>query len=70
MNPIAVVDFVAFLATLMALVILCRGWKRALERDARLLLVALLVLALLHSLSNVLEWGGINNTLDTFEEYL
>jgi len=70
MNPVGVVDFIAFLAILMALVILWRGWNRALERDAKLLLTGLLALTLFHYLSNALEWGGITKALDPFEDYI
>ncbi len=68
MNPAGVVDFIAFPAILTALVILSRGWKRALEPDAKLLLTCLLVLSLFHHLSNALEWGGITEELDSFED--
>jgi PAS domain S-box-containing protein len=70
MNPIGVVDFIALLAILMALVILWSGWKRALESDAKLLLSGLFILVLFHYLSNTLEWGGISKTLDPFEDYV
>lgn len=60
MNPIGVVDFIAFLSILMALVILWGGWERALERDAKLLFTCLLALTLFHYLSNALEWGRDN----------
>lgn len=68
MNPAGVVDFIAFPAILTALVILSRGWKRALEPDAKLLLTCLLVLSLFHHLSNALERGGITKELDSFED--
>jgi len=70
MNPIGIVDFIAFMAILTALVTLWRGWKRALEHDVKLLLTGLLTLTLLHYLSNTLEWGGITKALDPFEDYI
>ena len=70
MNPVSVVDLVGFLAVLMALIILWRGWKRALGRDAKLLLAGLLALTLFRGFSNVLEWSGITQALDPFEDFI
>lgn len=70
MNPVSVVDLVGFLAVLMALIILWRGWKRALGRDAKLLLAVLLALTLFHGFSNVLEWSRITQALDPFEDFI
>jgi len=70
MEPVSVVDLVGFLAILAALIILWRGWKRALGRDAKLLFAGLLALALFHGFSNVLEWSGITEALDPFEDFV
>ena len=70
MDPIGVVDLVSFLAVLTALVILWRGWKRALERDARFLLAGLLAVTLFHGFSNTLEWSGVTEALDPFEDFV
>ena len=68
MSPVGIVDLVGFLAILTALAIVWRGWKRALERDAKSLLAGLLALTLFHSFSNTLEWSGITKALDPLED--
>jgi len=69
MNIVGVIDLVSFLAILMALFFLGRGWHRALERDVKLLFTFLLILSLFHSFSNFLEWSGITKALDPFEDF-
>lgn len=70
MDMIGVMDFVAFLAIMIAIIILWRGWQRAFKTDAKLLFAGFLVLSLFHNLSNVLEWSGITAALDPFEDYI
>ena len=70
MPLVAVIDFISFLAAIVALIVLLRGWNRALPHDIKLLIVGLLVLALFHHFSNILEWGGISNALDPYEDFL
>jgi two-component system cell cycle sensor histidine kinase/response regulator CckA len=70
MHLVATIDFVSFLAAIVALIVLLRGWNRALPHDIKLLLVGLLGLALFHHLSNILEWGGMSRVLDPFEDFL
>ncbi len=68
MYPIAVFDLVSFLACVTALIILLRAWKRALERNVKLLLSGLLVFLLSYSSCLFLEWSGITNILEPFED--
>ena len=42
MHPVGVIDFISLLASSMALVFLLIGWKHALRRDVKLLLLGLL----------------------------
>lgn len=70
MNPAGLIDLLTFVGILVALSLLAMGWKRALARDTKLILVGLLVVTLFHSLSNVLEWSGISAALDPFEDYI
>jgi PAS domain S-box-containing protein len=70
MHPVIVFDLICFLATLTALFILLHGWNRALVRDAKLLFIGLLTFTLFYSLCLFLEWSGINNTLDPFEDFI
>ena len=70
MPLVATIDFISFLAVIVALIFLLRGWNRVLPHDIKLLIVGLLGLTLFHHFSNILEWGGISRALDTFEDFL
>ncbi len=70
MNLVGMVDLVGFFAILMAVVIVLRGWRHALGRNVKLLLVGLLAVTLFHSLSNTLEWSGITKCVDPFEDFI
>jgi PAS domain S-box-containing protein len=70
MYLVATIDFISFLAIIVALIVLGRGWKRALPHDIKLLIVGLLGLVLFHNFSNILEWGGISKVLDPFEDFI
>ena len=70
MPLVAAIDFISFLAVIVALIFLVRGWNRALPHDIKLLMVGLLGLTLFHHFSNILEWGGISRALDPFEDFL
>ena len=70
MPLVATIDFISFLAAIVALIVLLRGWNRALPRDIKLLIVALLGLVLFHDFSNILEWGGLSRALDPYEDFL
>jgi len=70
MNPIGVIDLISFLTTLVALIILWKGWKRALQRDVKLLFAGLLVFILFYNLCLFLEWSGITKALDTLEDFI
>ena len=70
MNPVGVIDLVAFLSTAAAALLLILGWRRGLDPDTRTLLAGLLFLNLFHAFSNSLEWLGITAALDPFEDYV
>ena len=70
MPLVATIDFISFLAAIVALIVLLRGWNRALPHDIKLLILALLGLTLFHHFSNILEWGGISRALDPYEDFL
>ena len=70
MPLVATIDIISFLAVIVALIFLLRGWNRALPPDIKLLIVGLLGLTLFHHFSNILEWGGISRALDPFEDFL
>jgi PAS domain S-box-containing protein len=70
MPHVATISFISFLAVIVALIVLLRGWNRALPHDIKVLLVGLLGLTLFHHFSNILEWVEISKTLDPFEDFL
>jgi len=69
MNPTAVTDSIALLATLGAGVVIARGWKCRLRRDVKVLVVLVMAMILFRNFSNVLEWYGITGLLDPFEDH-
>lgn len=70
MSAVVIFNIISFLASLTALIILFTNWSRGLKRDIKLLITGLLLFALFHHLSNVLEWSGLTNFLDKYEDYL
>jgi two-component system cell cycle sensor histidine kinase/response regulator CckA len=69
MHPVAIFDFVTFLASITALVILVTGWKRSFKRDVTLLLFGLFAFNLFYSFCLFMEWSGITKALDPFEDF-
>jgi two-component system cell cycle sensor histidine kinase/response regulator CckA len=70
MHPVAIFDLITFLGSLTALVLLARGWKGAVRRDAKLLLVGLFALLMFYGLCLFLEWSGMTMALDTIEDFI
>ncbi|MBW1744643.1 MAG: PAS domain S-box protein, partial [Deltaproteobacteria bacterium] len=70
MHPVAIFDLITFLGSLTALVLLASGWKLALRRDAKLLLVGLFALLMFYGLCLFLEWSGMTMALDTIEDLI
>ena len=70
MLHVATLDFISFLAVIIALIVVLRGWNRALPNDIKLLFVGLLGISLFHHFSDILEWGGISGALDPFEDFV
>jgi PAS domain S-box-containing protein len=69
MHPAGIFDLICVVSISTALLVVVRGWQRALTRDTRIWLVGLLGLALFHSVSNLLEWSNTTAVLDHFEDY-
>ena len=69
MKAIGLIDLVSFVVFAVALAGIVRGWKSTLSRDSMLLLMGIAIASLLHSMSNVLEWGGITAAFDPYEDY-
>ena len=71
MHPVvAFFDLVTFLASVVALIVLLRGWKRALEFKAKLVFTGLLVFTLSYGLFLFIEWSGITKALDRAEDII
>jgi PAS domain S-box-containing protein len=70
MNLIVIFDLITFCTSLAALIILLIGGKRALSRDVKLLTAGLFVFTSLYSFCLVLEWSGITQVLDPFEDLI
>ncbi len=67
---VAVFDLITFVASMVALIVLLRGWKRALEFKAKLVFVGLLVFTLSYGLCLFIEWSGITKALDGAEDVI
>ena len=70
MNLIVIFDLITFCASLAALIILLIGWERALSRDVKFLTAGLFVFTSLYSFCLVLEWSGITQVFDPFEDLI
>jgi len=69
-HPVAIFDLIAFLATLITLVFLWKGWKRVFWREAKVLFIALSLLILSYNLCLFLEWSGLANAHEILENYI
>jgi len=63
-------DFIAFLLYFFALIFFLRASKPKLSNTIKYAIICVVVLNLLHSFSNILEWTGVTDTLDLIEEYV
>ncbi|MFQ5952407.1 MAG: ATP-binding protein [Candidatus Omnitrophota bacterium] len=68
MHPVAIFDFVTFLASLAALAILLIGWKRAFQNETKFVFAGTLIFTFLYGLCLFLEWSGITKALETLED--
>jgi PAS domain S-box-containing protein len=70
MHPVAYFDVISFAFSLAALILLFKGWHRALERDVKLLLAGLFTLTAFYSVCLFTEWTGMTAALDPFEDLI
>ena len=70
MNPEAILDIIAVLAALVAIVRLVIKSGQYFQSGTRLLLAGLLFFVLLYNLCLALEWLGITTQLDRVEDYI
>lgn len=67
---IVFLDFTAFLSSLAALVIIAKGWQNRYTRDIKLVLFSLLLFYVFYSVCFILEWSGITNAFESYEDLL
>jgi len=67
---VAVLDLITFLASMVALIVLLKGWKRALQPKAKLVFTGLLVFTMCYGLCLFIEWSGITKALDRAEDVI
>ncbi len=69
MNPVLPITIISLLSIIAALFALWRGRILKQHREAWWILLALLIFDLFHDISNILEWSGITDSLDSIEDY-
>ncbi|MHC4642062.1 MAG: sensor histidine kinase [Planctomycetota bacterium] len=70
MHPVVAFDLVTFLASAVALIVLLKGWKRALEPKTKLVFMGLLLFTSSYGLLLLIEWSGITEALDRAEDII
>lgn len=69
MNLVAWVDLLSLMAALLGLAFLLAGWNKLPSTTTRFTLAGLILLTLFHGMSNTLQWSGISEVFDPFEDY-
>jgi chemotaxis family two-component system sensor kinase Cph1 len=70
MHPVAAFDLITLLASAIGLIVLLRGWKRALEQKARLVFMGLLVFSMCYGICLFFEWSLGTRELDRIEDVI
>ena len=70
MHPVAAFDLITLLASAVGLIVLLRGWKRALEPKAKLVFLGLLVFTMCYGLCLFFEWSLRTKELDRIEDVI
>ncbi|MBN1413761.1 MAG: response regulator [Bacteroidales bacterium] len=70
MKGIAYLDLVSLLASFSGIVVILFSGKYKIRTDIKLLLMGLLLILLLYYLSLFIEWYGITNALDPYEDLI
>ena len=69
-HPIALLDMIAFLATLVGLIFLCKNWKRTILREAKVLFVLLILFTLCYNFLLFLEWSSLATDYEIPENFI
>ncbi len=67
---VAFFDLITFVASMVALIVLLRGWKRALQPKAKYVFSGLLVFTFFYGLFLFIEWAGITKALEQAEDII
>lgn len=70
MNAVSVVDFIGLIASILALVFLIKDRYKKMEKDTTITLTILLGLIVFYTSINVLDWTGITDFIDIYEDYV
>ncbi|MBN2275925.1 MAG: response regulator [Bacteroidales bacterium] len=70
MKSVAVFDLISFLVTLSGMIVLLWIRKKRINRDIKLLIIGLLFLIILYDFSLFVEWSGITDELDPYEDLI
>ena len=69
MTTVGFIDLLSFVALAMAIVGILRRQQYELSRESMFLLLAIALVSLFYTTSNVLEWNGITAALAPYEDY-
>jgi len=69
-HPVALLDLIAFLATLVTLVFLWKGRKGVFLRETKVLFIALMLFTLAYNLCLFLEWSGLAEAHEILENFI
>jgi len=69
-DPVAAFDLITLLASAVGLIVMLRGWKRALEPKAKLVFLGLLVFTLCYGVCLFVEWSWDTRALDRIEDVI
>ncbi len=67
---VAFFDLITFVASMVALIILLKGWKRALQPKVKYIFLGLLVFTFFYGLFLFIEWAGITKALEQAEDII
>jgi PAS domain S-box-containing protein len=70
MNTVTIIDFIGLIASVAAFIFILNDQNGKLKHDSKMFLGILLGLVIFFTFSNILEWAGITDQLDMYEDYI
>ncbi len=70
MEIVSIFDLITLVANICIFIILLKFWSKSLLFYSKIIFTFLISLNLFHSISNFLEWSGITNFFDPYEDYV